>query len=78
MIGNGPFLKGEEQMKVSGALVVSFDFDDSEGSNTAIVAVGGTMPGVYCELINVFQGQEAADLYKKLVTPTEAMKNERL
>ena len=65
-------------MRVSGAFVVSFDFDDGDENNTAVIAVGGAKPGVDCELINVFQGKEAADLYKKLVTPTEAMKNERL
>lgn len=50
----------------NGALIVSWDF--SNGDDSAFMLVGHKKPGEDVKVINVFQGQEALDIYKKLTT----------
>ena len=42
-------------------------FDNSNGEDTCVLIVGRKRPNESVEIINAFQGQEAEDLYRKLV-----------
>lgn len=55
--------------KISEAVVVSIDYDESE--NNGILLVGRKKGKGPIEIINAFQGQEALDIYKKLTTVKE-------
>lgn len=55
--------------KISEAIVVSIDYDESE--NKGILLVGRKRGKGPIEIINAFQGQEALDIYKKLTTAKE-------
>lgn len=48
-------------------ILVSIDF--SHGEDADVLIVGRKRPNDSAEIINAFQGQEARDLYEKLVTP---------
>lgn len=56
--------------KISEAIVVSIDYDESE--NNGILLIGRKKGKGPVEIINAFQGQEALDIYKKLVTVKES------
>lgn len=51
-------------MKLSGSVIVSWDF--TNGTDKAIVLVGEKKLGRPVNIINAFQGKEAEDIYKKL------------
>lgn len=51
---------------ISDCVLVSFD--SSGGKDKEILIVGRKTPGEVVDIINAFQGEEAVDLYKKLVT----------
>ena len=53
-------------MKETGCLLVSWDF--SNGKDIDILLVGEKKPGKYVEIINVFQGEKARELYEELTT----------
>ena len=55
-------------MNSSGAVIVSWDF--SHGKDVGVLIVGKQEHG-QVEIINAFQGEEAKDLYKRLVTRKE-------
>ena len=50
---------------VCGAVIVSWDF--SHEKDKAILVVGRKTPKHDVEVVNAFQGQEALDIYKKLM-----------
>lgn len=50
-------------------ILVSIDFNHGEDAD--ILIVGRKRPNGSAEIINAFQGQEARDLYEKLVTPVK-------
>ena len=52
-------------MNGSGSVIVSWDF--SKGKDVGVLLVGEKKPGKDAEIINAFQGQEAVDIYKKLM-----------
>lgn len=52
-------------LKVNECLLVSVDF--TQGENTGILVVGRQKNGKV-DIINAFQGQEAAEIYRKLIT----------
>ena len=52
-------------LKVNECLLVSVDF--TQGEDTGILIVGRRKNGKV-DIINAFQGQEAIDIYKKLIT----------
>lgn len=52
-------------MNGSGSVIVSWDF--SKGKDVGVLLVGKKVPGKDVEIINAFQGQEAVDIYKKLM-----------
>lgn len=52
-------------LKVNECLLVSVDF--TKGEDTGVLIVGRQNNGKV-DIINVFQGQEAADIYRKLIT----------
>ncbi len=56
--------------KISEAIVVSIDYDESQ--NNGILLVGRKKGKGPIEIINAFQGQEALDIYKRLVTAKES------
>lgn len=56
--------------KISEAVVVSIDYSESE--DNGILLVGRKKGKGPIEIINVFQGPEALDIYKKLVTAEES------
>lgn len=49
----------------TGSVIVSWDF--SKGKDVGVLLVGEKKPGKDAEIINAFQGQEAVDIYKKLM-----------
>lgn len=57
-------------MDVNECLLVSVDF--TRGKDVGIMIVGRKKTNVDVEIINAFQGEEAYDLYKKLITKKEA------
>lgn len=56
--------------KISEAVVVSIDYDESE--NNGILLVGRKKGKGPIEIINAFQGPEALDIYKKLTIAKES------
>lgn len=52
-------------LKVNECLLVSVDF--TKGVDTGVLIVGRQKNGKV-DIINAFQGQEAADIYRKLIT----------
>lgn len=48
------------------ALLVSVNYSEKDG--TGVLLVGKKRMNQSVEVINAFQGQEAIDLYKKLIT----------
>lgn len=56
--------------KISEAIVVSIDYNESDG--TGVLIVGRKRGKGPVEIINAFQGQEALDIYKKLTTVKES------
>ena len=57
-------------MDVNECLLVSVDF--TRGKDVGVMIVGRKKSNVDVEIINAFQGEEALDLYKKLITKKEA------
>lgn len=51
---------------VSDTLLVSVDF--SNGPDADVLIVGRKKEGEAIDIVNAFQGQEARDLYAKLIT----------
>lgn len=49
----------------TGSLLIGFDF--SEGNDVGVVIVGKKRPNETVEIVNAFQGQEAIDIYNKLI-----------
>lgn len=54
-----------DNLKVNECLLVSVDF--TKGVGTGVLIVGRQKNGKV-DIINAFQGQEAADIYRKLIT----------
>ena len=52
-------------MRTTDSLIIGFDFD-SEKDN-AVLIVGQKSKNNQVEIINAFQGEEAKELYKKLI-----------
>lgn len=52
-------------LKVNEYLLVSVDF--TQGEDTGVLIVGRQKNGKV-DIVNAFQGQEAIDIYKKLIT----------
>ena len=57
-------------MDVNECLLVSVDF--TRGKDVGVMIIGRQKPKSNVEIINAFQGEEALDLYKKLITKKEA------
>lgn len=55
--------------KISDAIIVSIDYNESDG--TGVLLVGRRRRGGGIDIINAFSGNEALELYKKLVTVKE-------
>lgn len=55
----------------NGSIIVSWDF--SNGKDNSILLVGQQKNGVV-NVINAFQGEEAEELYKRLVVPRKTQK----
>ena len=54
-----------DNLKVNECLLVSIDF--TQGEDTGVLIVGRQKKGKV-DVINAFQGREAIDIYKKLIT----------
>ena len=52
--------------RMTKSLIIGVDF--SNGKEKSILIVGEKKPNQAVEIINAFQGEEAEELYKKLVT----------
>lgn len=52
-------------MKVNESLLVGVDF--TNGEDSSVLIVGRKRPNQSVEIINAFQGEEAEELYKKLI-----------
>lgn len=66
-------MKGENNMKSSGSVIVSWDF--SHGQDVGVLIVGEQKRGKV-EIVNAFQGEEAEELYKKLTTKRKEKRND--
>ena len=55
-------------MEVSRCFLVGVDIS---GDDNAVIIVGEKTSGVDVKVINAFQGEEALELYKKLITMKE-------
>lgn len=67
------FLRKEKAMKkTSDSLVIGFD--SSAGKDGTVLIVGRKKPREAVDIINAFDGEEALELYKKLIT--QKAKNE--
>lgn len=53
------------------AIIVSVDF--TRGKDVGVMVVGRKLFGENADIINAFQGEEAYELYRKLVTKSELM-----
>lgn len=54
-----------DNLRVNECLLVSVDF--TQGIDTGVLIVGRQTEGKV-NIVNAFQGQEAVDIYKKLIT----------
>lgn len=52
-------------MRITGSLLVSFEFNDED---SPILLVGRKKKGNAVEIVNAFQGEEAVSIYKMLTT----------
>ena len=53
--------------KTSDSLIIGFD--SSAGKDVTVLIVGRKKPREAVDVINTFDGEEAIELYKKLITP---------
>ena len=53
-------------MSTTDTILVSYDY--THGRDTSVLIVGRKLPDQSVDIINAFQGEEAEELYKKLVT----------
>lgn len=56
-------------MNVNESLIVGVDF--TRGKDVGVLIVGRKKPGNDIEIVNAFQGEEAYQLYSKLITKKE-------
>lgn len=61
-----------KKLNVNESLLIGVDF--TRGEDTGILIVGRQTAGVV-NIVNAFQGQEAADIYRKLITVKKGDKN---
>ena len=57
------------KQKTTDGLIIGYDF--TRGKDKSILIVGRKSAGDAADIINVFQGEEAEELYKKLTTVKE-------
>lgn len=60
-------------MKTVGSLIVSWDF--SRGEDVGVLLVGEKKIDQQVNIVNAFQGKEAHEIYKLLVTKPEVKKD---
>lgn len=53
-------------MRTEDSLIIGLDFDYEK--ETGVLVVGRKLPNQNVDIINAFQGKEAIELYKKLIT----------
>lgn len=70
--GKASLLEGGKE--VIDSVVVSVDF--SNKNDTGVMVVGRKRMNQSMEIINAFQGDEARELYERLITKKEEAKNE--
>ena len=56
-------------MKTTDSIIVAFDW--THGKDNSVLVVGRKNPKQDVDIINAFQGEEAEELYKKLITRKE-------
>lgn len=56
-------------MKTTDSLLIGYDF--THGKDNTVLVVGRKRPNESVEVINAFQGEEAKELYLKLITKKE-------
>lgn len=56
-------------MKTTDSVIVAYDF--SHGEAKAVLIVGKKQKNKDVDIINAFQGEEATELWKKLITKKE-------
>lgn len=57
------------KIKTTDTILVSYDF--THGEDKSVLVVGRKRPNQTVEIINAFQGEEAEELYKKLINKKE-------
>ena len=56
--------------KITGSLIIGYDID--RPTDNAVLIVGRKRMNESIEIINAFQGEEATELYKRLITKKES------
>lgn len=56
-------------MNTTDSLLIGYDF--THGKDNTVLVVGRKRPNESVEVINAFQGEEAEELYLKLITKKE-------
>lgn len=56
--------------KITGSLIIGYDINHP--TDNAVLIVGRKRMNESIEIINAFQGEEATELYKKLITKKES------
>jgi hypothetical protein len=56
--------------KIAGSLIIGYDIDHS--TDNTVLIVGKREPNQSVKVINAFEGEEAYELYKKLITKKES------
>ena len=64
-----------DRMIGSGSLIIGYDKSDTDDS--ACLIIGKKLMGQEVVILNAIQGQEAIELYDKLVTPKNTEKHDK-
>ena len=54
---------------LSGSLIIGYDF--TNGIDNSVLIVGEKKPNRPIDIVNAFEGKEAEELYKRLITKKE-------
>ena len=56
-------------MKTTDTLIISYDF--THGKDKSVLIIGRKQPNQVVDIVNAFQGEEAENIYKSLITKKE-------
>lgn len=59
-------MANNKKSDMTSSLIVGFDF--SRGTDVGVLIVGKRLPNGETDIVNAFQGDDAWDMYQKLIT----------